>query len=245
MLPQDRDVLSILESGDLEVNGEFVWGSNYTFLVKVAHENSLLQGVYKPTKGEIPLWDFPGESLAMREVAAYIVSQEIGWNFVPPTVYRDNAPFGPGSLQLFIDHDPEYHYFTLSRVDKEKLRTVALFDVLINNADRKGSHIIRDSNSKLWLIDHGVSFHIHNKLRTVIWDFVGEPISEDLCEQLTMFHQRLISSVKSGSELFEILRKYLSSEEIDALSKRALQLIQSGMFPSPDPHRRHYPWPQL
>jgi streptogramin lyase len=120
--------------------------------------------------------DFPRASLARREVAAYLVSEALGWRLVPPTVYRKDGPIGSGSLQLFIEHDPGYHYFTFSDADRQRLHPVAIFDLLINNADRKGSHLLLDPDGHLWLIDHGLCFHREDKLRTVIWDFAGEPI---------------------------------------------------------------------
>jgi hypothetical protein len=141
--------------------------------------------VYKPSKGEQPLWDFPENSLAWREVAAYLVSEALGWNFVPYTILRDEGPFGPGSLQQFIDYDPNYHYFTFKDEDKARLRPVVLFDLLLNNADRKGSHvIIQKRTRKMFLIDHGLCFHEEDKLRTVIWDFAGQPMPPELLADL-------------------------------------------------------------
>ena len=241
----DYDISTILKSGNMEISGEFLWGSNYTFLAKVAFPAGELAGVYKPARGERPLWDFPSASLAKREVAAYVVSKEIGWNLVPPTVFREDAPLGAGSLQLFIDHDPEYHYFSLTPDDRQKLRPVVLFDFLINNADRKGGHVLRDADGYLWFIDHGLSFHVLEKLRTVIWDFVGEPIPEDLCEDINRFRIRLSSANEEDNVLVDRLREYLGSGEIRALIRRADHLVKNAKFPEPDPHRRHYPWPQL
>ncbi len=143
--------------------------------------------MYKPTRGERPLWDFPPASLAGREVAAYLVSEALGWRLVPPTIYRKKGPLGPGSLQAFVEHDPEYHYFTFNESDRQRLRPVALFDLLINNADRKGSHVLLDEQDHMWLIDHGVCFHVEDKIRTVIWDFAGEPFPDALCSDLTAF----------------------------------------------------------
>lgn len=241
----NNNILTILQSGEMRISGEFVWGSNYTFLAQVKHPEGELNGVYKPSRGERPLWDFPAASLAKREVAAYLVSKKIGWNLVPPTVYRGDAPLGAGSLQLYIDHDPEYHYFTLSKEDRQKLRPVVLFDYLINNADRKGGHVIRGNEGNLWLIDHGVSFHVIDKLRTVIWDFIGEPIPDKLCEDILHFRNRLTSSSNDDKIFLDKLSDYLSSREIRALIRRADYLVNLAVFPEPDPHRRHYPWPQL
>jgi uncharacterized repeat protein (TIGR03843 family) len=237
----DEPVLIALDKGDLTMVGEFLWGSNYTFSVQVQYEGNTFQAVYKPTRGERPLWDFPRASLARREVAAYIVSEALGWRLVPPTVYRQQAPIGPGSLQLFVEHDPEYHYFNFNEADRQRLRPVALFDLLINNADRKGSHVLLGSDGHLWLIDHGLCFHREDKLRTVIWDFAGEPIPEDLCASLTRFSEML----KSGSELFNTLRRYINGEEIATLGNRARRLVKNSIFPDPLPNRRPYPWPPV
>jgi hypothetical protein len=241
-------VLTTLQQGSLNLQGEFVWGSNYTFLIQVEHENDRLQAVYKPVRGERPLWDFPKASLAQREVAAYLVSQAMEWNFVPPTVLREDGPFGPGSLQLYVEHDPEYHYFNFSETDRQRLRPVALFDAVVNNADRKGSHILFDPDDRMWLIDHGLCFNALDKLRTVIWDFAGELISEEYCNKLENFRRKLEpnQASKSGSNPLPFvsrLSQYLTQGEINALGKRIDRLLSSGIFPGPDPNRRHYPWP--
>ncbi len=164
-------------------------GSNYTFLVNVHHPASTrgaghvqeLQAVYKPSKGEQPLWDFPDATLAHREVAAYLVSEALGWNFVPYTALREDGPYGPGSIQQYIAYDPNYHYFNFTDEDKARLAPVMLFDLLCNNADRKGSHVIfEEGTHKMWLIDHGLCFHEEDKLRTVIWDYAGQSIPDEL-----------------------------------------------------------------
>jgi uncharacterized repeat protein (TIGR03843 family) len=237
----DNPVLSTLEKGDLILEGEFVWGSNYTFSVQVEFEGQCLQAVYKPTRGERPLWDFPKASLARREVSAFLVSEWLGWGLVPPTVYRPKGPIGPGSLQLYIEHDPEYHYFNFSQEDRQLLRPVALFDLLINNADRKGSHLLVDKEGHLWLIDHGICFHRDDKLRTVIWDFAGETIPDELCQNLRDLQRKL----KPGSSLYNILENYLSPAEIGAMEGRARQVLSSRRFPDPHPDRRPYPWPPV
>lgn len=237
----DNDVLTILQKGSLKIDGEFLWGSNYTYAIQVTYHQTNLMGVYKPTRGERPLWDFPSSSLAGREVAAYLVSEALGWRFVPPTVYRKDAPMGPGSIQQYIQHDSQYHYFNLTSTDRQRLKPAVLFDLLINNADRKGSHVLFDPSGKMWLIDHGICFHRENKLRTVIWDFAGETIPEDLCFAIVQFRQKLTP----GSELEIILRKYLTPEEITAITKRTDSLLRNGHFPEPRPNHRPYPWPPL
>ena len=152
----------------------------------VRYAGQELPAVYKPIRGEQPLWDFPDNTLARREVAAYLVSEALGFHFVPYTTLREDGPFyGEGSLQQYIEYDPEYHYFSFSQEDKERLRPVAFFDLLVNNADRKGSHVLIEKDTdKLWVIDHGICFHEEDKLRTVIWDFAGKPIPGELCGTL-------------------------------------------------------------
>ena len=241
MTKADEDILTILDKGQMTLLGEYLWGSNYTFSAQVEYQDVAVQAVYKPTRGERPLWDFPRASLARREVAAYLVSKALGWDLVPPTVYRKQAPIGPGSLQLFVEHDPEYHYFNFREPDRQRLRPVVLFDLLINNADRKGSHVLIDREGHLWLIDHGVCFHREDKLRTVIWDFAGEPIPQELCAALDQLHQRL----KTESELVSQLQTILSQEEIKSLAARAKHLLTLNRFPDPHPNRRPYPWPPV
>src|SRR5512138_3096278 len=187
------DLEPALQKGDLELKGQFMLGSNYTFLVNVRYAGRELSAVYKPLRGEQPLWDFPDNTLARREVAAYLVSEALGFHFVPYTTLRDDGPFyGPGSLQQFFEFDPEYHYFNFTEADKQRLRPVALFDLLANNADRKGSHIlVEKGTNKLWVIDHGLCFHHEEKLRTVLWDFAGEPIPNDLQRCLLAFSSLL------------------------------------------------------
>ncbi len=169
-----ENINEALLHGEIHLQGQFLPGSNYTFLVTVSHEGREFPAVYKPQRGEQTLWDFPQASLAGREVAACLVSEALDFGFVPFTVLRD-GPFGPGSLQQFIDHDPSLHYFNFDPTRKASLRPVALFDLLVNNADRKGSHLlVQKRTRRLFLIDHGLCFHAEDKLRTVIWDFAGE-----------------------------------------------------------------------
>lgn len=230
--------LQILHAGRIQVAGQFMWGSNYTFLVKVETEQESILAVYKPLRGERPLWDFPPGSLAAREVAAYLTSTALGWDLVPPTVLRDDGPTGPGSLQLYLDVDPERHYFTFSDEERQRLRPVVAFDVLINNADRKGGHILLGSDDHIWLIDHGVCFHQDYKLRTVAWDFVGEPIPEAIINDLDAFRHRLTKDADLQADYSTLL----SPSEIKAMVRRAEELIKEGHFPEPD-GVRPYPWP--
>ena len=238
----DETVLKSLENGELNIQGEFMWGSNYTFLARVEYQHAQLQAVYKPTRGERPLWDFPPASLAGREVAAYLVSEALGWRMVPPTVFRKKGPLGPGSLQAFVEHDPEYHYFTFNESDRQRLRPVALFDLLINNADRKGSHVLIEKGPrKLWAIDHGLCFHEEDKLRTVLWDFSGEPIPNDLLECI----ETLPNLLASGASLRRALQPYLEPSELSALVARAKAVLRSPIFPFRPRDRRAYPYPPI
>lgn len=233
------NLLDALSLGEIDIKGQFMLGSNYTFLVKVSHEGQEVPAVYKPQRGEQPLWDFPSESLAGREVAAYLVSEALGFCFVPLTILRD-GPMGPGALQQFIDYNPNYHYFSFKPEDLKRLRPVALFDLLINNADRKGSHIlVQKRTRKLFLIDHGLCFHTEDKLRTVLWDFAGELIPPDLTEALRNFKSKLTGGLTIQ------LSKYLLPEEIAALDARAAVLLSDCHFPDPPEDRRAYPYPPL
>jgi uncharacterized repeat protein (TIGR03843 family) len=237
--------LNILQNGEVVLKGQFTWGSNYTFLVQVSQGSVTLSGVYKPNRGVQPLWDFPAESLPRREVAAYLVSEALGWDLVPPTIYRRMAPLGPGSIQLYVEHDPEYHYFSFSEPDHQRLRPVALFDLLVNNGDRKGTHILMDKDRHLWLIDHGICFHEEEKLRTVIWEFAGEAIPAGLRADLQQFIVRLTSDAVDGRSLATELMPYLSAPEIAALGQRAARLQRMKRFPKPSTRRRAYPWPPI
>jgi hypothetical protein len=233
-----EELRQALTQGELELKGQFMLGSNYTFLVNVRHEGQKLQAVYKPSKGEQPLWDFPDNTLAHREVAAYLVSEALGWGFVPYTTLREEGPYGSGSIQQYIEYDPNYHYFNFTEEDKARLEPVMLFDLLCNNADRKGSHvIIEEETRKLWLIDHGLCFHEQDKLRTVIWDFAGEPIPDELLGTLTL--------LPSNRSLLSDLQPYLGPREIAALLARAKSLVASGVFPLPPEHRRAFPYPPI
>ena len=234
-------VLQALQRGEFDLQGQFLSGSNYTFLGKLNFEGQSLPIVYKPVRGEQPLWDFPRGSLARREVGAYLISEALGWELVPPTILRKNGPLGTGSLQQYIEHDPNDHYFTYEDKDRQRLRPVVLFDLILNNADRKGGHILRDQNDHLWLIDHGLCFHSEDKLRTVIWDFSGEPIPENLLKDLNNLEDALCE----GASLHIALQTLLRSSEIMAMAMRIARLRQHGEFPLPPASRRSYPWPPI
>ena len=239
MIDSPGILLTDLEHGEIELKGQFVLGSNYTFLVSVRHDGREIQAVYKPRRGEQSLWDFPEASLAGREVAAYLVSEALGFCFIPITILRD-GPFGHGSLQQFIEHDPNQHYFTLKSADRPRLRQVALFDLLVNNADRKGGHILLEKRTRnMYLIDHGLCFHSEDKLRTVIWDFAGEAMPASLVSSLKTFQATLHLGLSVA------LQQYLTAEELVALDARTAGLLANPVFPQPPDDRRSFPYPPL
>lgn len=234
------DVVSLLAEGELEVRGLLPGSSNYTFLAEVTDDRYQTVAIYKPRQGETPLWDFPHGSLCQRELAAYVLSQGLGWALVPPTVLRV-GPYGKGAVQLFVDADFSQHYFTFRDEPalQAALARIAVFDLLINNADRKAGHVLLDSGGRLWAIDHGLCFHIQPKLRTVIWEFAGEAVPSDLLEDCAALPARL----EPEGDLAESMAALLSEAEIRAVARRATQLVDARVFPAPDPQRRPYPWP--
>jgi hypothetical protein len=232
-------ILKTLSHGTIELEGQFVWGSNYTFLVQVQKEaEQPVYAIYKPLQGERPLWDFPRFSLAKREVAAYRTSQALGWDFVPPTVLCPEGPAGPGSLQLYVDVDPERHYYTFTEQERARLHPVVIFDIMINNADRKAGHVLLGPDGKIWLIDHGVCFHQSYKLRTVIWDFVDQQIPEPLLQDLKTFLARF----ENPDFVEETYEEMLTAKEIQAMKERIEILLDTGVFPAPR-QDRPFPWP--
>lgn len=238
------DVRQLLASAPLDIKGRIVNASNMTTLVQVGDPSLGVLAVYKPQAGERPLWDFPSGSLHLREVAAGVVSDFLGWEIVPPTVLREDGPLGEGSLQLFVEHDPRQHYFVLVDDERyaEQLVRMAFFDILVNNADRKGSHVLRDADGHLWGCDHGLTFHPHGKLRTVIWEFGAEPLQPRWCRDL----RRLVAALDDASSpLAEALDVLLSPQEQRVLGLRAQALLRSGALPDLDEEHRPYPWPPL
>lgn len=238
--PSAENLRQALTQGEFELKGQFTHGSNYTFLVNLCYEGQDFPAVYKPQRGERPLWDFPDNSLAGREVAAWHVSETLGWGIVPFTCFREEGPLGPGSLQQFIDHNPNYHYFNFRPKDKNRLVPVALFDHITNNADRKGGHVFFEKTShQLYAIDHGLCFHVEDKLRTVIWDFAGQEIPTELLTGMETLLTALPDSLSA------VLEAYLLPEELDALTLRTQELFDAKAFPFPPPDRRSYPYPPL
>ena len=210
------------------------WSSNATFLVELCHEGASMPAVYKPTRGERPLWDFPG-GLHRREVAAYRLSEALGWGVVPETVIREDAPLGPGSLQRFVPADFTQHYFTLLERPElhDALRTICTFDLVANNADRKGGHCLVDEDGRVWAIDNGLCFHTDPGLRTVIWDFAGEAVPAALLEDVA----RVVTAPETG------LEDLLDASEVDAVRRRGRAVLARPRFPDAGTSRYAYPWP--
>ena len=224
---------------DLLRNGEFVTceltplGSNYTFLASLHWGDRDGQAIYKPRDGEVPLWDFPRGTLYKREYGAYLLSRALGWDFIPPTIIRD-GPYGIGSVQQYVDHDPRLNYYTLSEADADELRMIACFDLVANNTDRKANHVLVDGNGKLWGIDQGLTFHADTKIRTVIWDFGGEPIPDYYLDSLTQLAGQLNRPEGMLRELLELLLP----EEVQALHQRVQWVLTERAYPGLPGRRR-------
>jgi len=230
------ELIELLRHGEITVKGRMPWSSNATFLTEVCSQEQITLAVYKPARGERQLWDFPS-GLGKREVAAYELSEALGWGIVPETVLRREGPMGEGSLQRFVPADFEHHYFTLYEDDDERwhdeLRRVCVFDLLANNTDRKSGHCLLGEDGKIYAIDNGLSFHAEFKLRTVIWEFGGEDIPRPLLEDVAQF-------VDAGVP--PTLAELLDPFERDALLARGRALVNERRFPI-DGTGRRYPWP--
>ena len=232
-MPATRPVLTRLERGRLDVKGRLAGSSNLTFLGEVTLDGVASRVVYKPVRGERPLWDFP-RGLYKREVAAWALSEALGWGLVPPTVTRD-GPLGRGSVQLFVDADFEQHYFTLreDRRHQTTLARICLFDVLANNTDRKSGHCLLGRDGRVYAIDNALTFHPEWKLRTVIWDYGGERIPASLLDDVRRFR---------AADLPASLADLLLPAEQEALRDRVDLVLSAGHFPV-DPSGERYPWP--
>jgi hypothetical protein len=245
---------------ELHLVGRFAGSSNATFLAWLGThvpERSLLQKVeedprwkslcgdglltvYKPRRGESPLWDFPSGTLCQREVAAYLLARELGWPRVPPTVLRTQGPFGAGSLQLFIDAQPRLGYLDDGSVADDRWREIAAFDVLSNNADRKGGHCLLDGEHTLWAIDHGLTFHVDPKLRTILWEYAGEALPDALRPGL----ERTARGLRGG-RVGRVLGQLLDPDELTTLELRAREMLEPEWRFPPPRSRRAVPWPPL
>jgi len=270
--PADEDVTHILEAlklGEIEIEGRLVDASNVVLLGRVDLDGVMARVIYKPVKGERPLWDFPNGTLAQREVFAFALSAAGGWNLVPPTVLRD-GPIGTGSVQLWVDavdegsrslvdvvtlaelapgwlpvfeaERPDGTAVVVAHADRPELASLAVFDLVINNADRKGSHLMLDRSGSLWGFDHGLSGHTEPKLRTVLWGWVGQPLpGVDLLRL-----EKLAGSLSNpGSSLSDTIKGLLSSAEVAALRQRIANLLDTGVFPEPNGRGPAIPWPPL
>ncbi|MFO1539570.1 MAG: SCO1664 family protein [Chloroflexota bacterium] len=234
--------LAALRDGAITVRGRIAEASNATLLCRLRSPEPLADGtrtlhaVYKPIRGERPLADFPDGTLAGRELAAWELSEALGWSIVPPTILRD-GPHGPGALQLWIETDPDADVLLMILARDPRLRRIALFDLVANNADRKGGHLLPVDGARVHGCDHGICFSVEPKLRTVLWAWQGEPLTDAERADLGRVGAEL------GGSLGERLRDALAAEEIAATGARIAALLAEGRFPAPDTDRRVYPWP--
>jgi uncharacterized repeat protein (TIGR03843 family) len=235
MATSSVDPLRLLTCGALRVRGQLPWSTNVTLLVEAALDGARALAVYKPGRGERALWDFP-PGLYRREIAAYQLSEALGWGLVPLTIRRE-GPYGDGSLQLFVPADFEQHYFTLleDAAHHDRLRRICVFDLVANNADRKSGHCLLGQDGVIYAIDNGLCFHVQSKLRTVIWEFGGDPLPPDVLRDL----RRLV-----GRRLPAPLADLLEPAEREALLHRARALVEGGRFPA-DQSGHRYPWPPV
>jgi uncharacterized repeat protein (TIGR03843 family) len=258
--------LEVLNLGEIEVQGRIMPASNATFFATASLDGTTIECVYKPVAGERPLWDFPDGTLAQREVAAYVVSEALGWNVVPPTVLRADAPAGSGMVQAWREPDagqdpvdlvphggmPEGYLHVLDAYDghdrpislvhedSEPLRRMAVFDVVVNNADRKGGHVLAMTDGHRYGVDHGVTFHVDDKLRTVLWGWAQDPVDGDDARDVRAL-VALLSSIES--ELAAVLARLLTPREIHATAVRCERLLRRGVMPHPSGGRPSIPWP--
>jgi len=226
----------ILAEGSVKVEGRLVDASNATLFTEIELSGETVRAIYKPISGERPLWDFQSGTLAFRERAAYLISEAMGLDLVPLTILRD-GPFGEGAFQLWIDIDESVDLALFFREVNENLRNVALFDAVINNTDRKIGHLLPAESGHLYVCDHGVTFHEEDKLRTVLWQWSGQPLNNGEIERLQSLRAK-ISAVE-----IEELPRLLSSVEIEALVMRVDRLISESTFPEPNPEWPAVPWP--
>ncbi|MBD0419618.1 SCO1664 family protein [Streptomyces sp. TRM S81-3] len=256
----------LLARGELTVRGRIRDASNAALYCTVAYEGREAPCIYKPVAGERPLWDFPDGTLARREVAAYEVSEATGWGLVPPTVLRD-GPYGEGMCQLWVEAVPDGELLALVEddepgpgwkpiafaevgegrtallvhADDERLRRLAVLDAVINNADRKGGHLLPAEGERLYGIDHGVTFHAENKLRTLLWGWAGDPLTG---EALTVL-EALGEALKDGADLATRLAELITPDELAATRARVETLLTSGRHPEPSGDWPSIPWPPV
>ena len=234
--PPRPGALTLLSDGEITVRGRLPWSSNGTFLVELCLGDETGRAVYKPRAGERPLWDYP-RGLYRREVAAFVVSDWLGWGVVPETVERDDGPLDEGSVQRFIEADFDEHYFTLLERPEhhDGLKAICAFDILVNSGDRKAGHTLVDGDGRIWAIDNGLCLHDEPKLRTVIWDFEGQPIPDHLMEDVARL-------ANCGASPPPGLAGLVSPDECAALVARAAALVKRPVFPAVRSSRA-FPWP--
>lgn len=236
--PDHPELAKLLAEAEVVGCRPIMWGSNGTFLLSLdGRDAGQSHAVYKPRRGESPLWDFPRGTLYRREMATFLVSECLGWSLVPPTVIRD-GPYGVGSVQLFIEHDPDEYFVPPVRRDREAAAQIALLDVILNNADRKTEHCLRDLDGRMWAIDHGLTFHTDPKLRTVIWDFAGDVVPDEMLADL----ERLCQALEPCGALHTQLRGLVSQAEADGVLQRLRRILHAGVYPDPGAYRRAVPW---
>jgi uncharacterized repeat protein (TIGR03843 family) len=260
-----QEAIALLAAGEMELEGRLFDASNTTLRAYITLGDVTARCVYKPVRGERPLWDFPDGTLAGREVAAFEVSQAAGWEVVPPTVLRD-GPLGEGACQLWIDEpegatavvgfvpadalpegwlrvgsaeDDEGQPYLLAHADDVQLARMAIFDIVVNNADRKGSHVLYPGGGRVYGVDHGVCFHVENKLRTVLWGWVGERLPDAEQDTLSRLRRQLTG------ELGERLCQLLAPDEVAATIRRIDRLLRTQVFPQPRAGRHAVPWPPM
>jgi hypothetical protein len=233
------EAMTLLRCGELSIEGRVIDASNATFYCALTADGSRAACVYKPVAGERPLWDFPDGTLAEREVAAYEVSAATGWDIVPPTVYRD-GPAGPGMVQLWVDVDEKVEIGRfMRRRDLERLREIAVFDAVINNADRKGGHLLPTPSGHVYGVDHGVSFHAEDKLRTVLWQWAGARMPGPVCDVLAQLRTAMDGAL--GERLGELLTR----RELRQTRLRVDRLLATRRHPEPNGDWPAIPWPPI
>ena len=228
---------SIIEHGDFVDLKEIYDGTNRVFQVLIGSPNENIRAIYKPMSGEAPLYDFPSGTLYQREQASYLVSEALAWHIVPTTTIRI-GPYGIGSLQEYIDHDSNATYISLKKEHIDRFKQIAVFDIITNNADRKGNHFLIDQNRKIWGIDHGLTFNPQYKLRTVVWDFIGDSIPKSIILDLA----KLYELTNTSDKFLARLTKLIDNEEIEAFKERISVLSELESFPFPG-SGRNVPWP--
>ena len=261
----EKDALDLLTRGRIDIEGRLVDASNTTLRAEISLDGMTRRCVYKPVRGERPLWDFPDGTLAGREVSAFLVSQATGWDVVPPTILRD-GPLGPGALQLWIDEpegaesligfvpafdapavwlalakarDEDGDAYALAHADDPRLARLAVFDAVINNADRKGGHVLYPATGSIHGVDHGVSFHVENKLRTVLWGWTGRALTPEARDVLADLAGRL------DADLGAALEEHLTLTEVQHIRLRVRRLLRAGRFPKPSQDWPAIPWPPV